>query len=39
MAVAPEKADALLAALTARGEEAVVIGRAVEGEQGRVRII
>jgi selenide,water dikinase len=39
MAVAPEKADALLAALTARGEEAVVIGRAVEGEPGRVRVV
>jgi len=39
MAVAPEKADALLAALAAREEEAVVVGHAVEGEPGRVRVI
>jgi len=39
MAVAPEKADALLAALVARGEEAVIVGSAFDGEPGRVRIV
>jgi len=29
----------LLAALVARGEEAVVVGRAVAGEPGKVRIV
>ena len=39
MAVAPEKADRLIAALVARGEEPVVVGHAVVGEPGRVRIV
>lgn len=39
MAVAPERAEALLAALIARGEEAAIVGRAVAGEPGRVRIV
>jgi hydrogenase maturation factor len=36
MAVAPEKLEALLAALAERGEPARVVGRAVEGELGRI---
>jgi len=39
MAVAPEKADALIAALEARGEEAVIVGRMAEGEAGTIRIV
>ena len=39
MAVAPEKAAALVAALEARGEEAAVVGRMVAGEAGRITIV
>jgi selenide,water dikinase len=39
MAVAPEKADALLAALAARGEEAAVVGRMAAGEAGTIRVV
>ena len=39
MAVAPEKAEALVAALEARGEEAAVVGRMVAGEAGRITIV
>ncbi|KAF0208215.1 MAG: selenide water [Actinobacteria bacterium] len=39
MAVSPERADALLAALAARGEEASVVGRAVAGEPGTITVI
>ncbi len=38
MAVAPERVDALVSALEARGETAAVIGRAVAGKPGRVII-
>jgi selenide,water dikinase len=36
LAVAPEKADELLAALERRGEKAVVVGRMMEGESGTI---
>jgi selenide,water dikinase len=36
MAVAPEKLDALVAALAERGEPAAVVGRALEGEPGHI---
>jgi selenide,water dikinase len=39
MAVAPEKAAALVAALVARGEEAAVVGRMVQGEAGTIRVV
>ncbi len=39
MAVAPEKADRLVAALEARGEESAVVGRMTEGEPGTIRVI
>jgi len=39
MAVAPEKAEELLAALESRGEEAAVVGRMVDGEAGTIRIV
>jgi selenide,water dikinase len=39
MALAPTKLDDLLAALGARGEEASVVGRMVEGEPGRIAIV
>lgn len=39
MAVTPEKADALVAALAARGEEAAIVGRMAEGEAGLIRIV
>ncbi len=39
MAVAPEKAGALIAALEARGEEAAVVGRMVAGESGTITIV
>jgi selenide,water dikinase len=38
MAVAPEKADGLVAALSARGVGAAVIGRAVAGDPGRITV-
>jgi selenide,water dikinase len=39
MAVAPEKAEVLIAALEVRGEEAVIVGRMVAGEAGTIRIV
>ena len=39
MAVAPERADALVAALTARGVASAVIGHALPGEPGHITII
>ncbi len=36
MAVAPEKLDALVAALAERGEPAAIVGRALEGEPGHI---
>ena len=39
MAVTPEKADALVAALAARGEEAAIVGRMAEGEAGLIRVV
>lgn len=39
MAVPAERADALLAALAERGEHGAVIGHAVEGVPGRVRVV
>jgi hypothetical protein len=37
--VTPEKADALVAALAARGEEAAIVGRMAEGEAGLIRVV
>jgi selenide,water dikinase len=39
MAVAPEKAETLLAALAERGEPGIVVGHAIEGTPGEVRVI
>ncbi len=39
MAVAPSRADALLAALASRGEEAAIVGRMADGEAGTIRIV
>lgn len=39
MALEEAKADALLGALAARGEQGVVVGRCVEGRPGAVRIV
>lgn len=39
MAVEPGKVEALLAALEARGESGVVVGRAADGNPGNVRVI
>lgn len=38
MAVAPERADALVTALERRGEAAAVVGRMAEGEPGTIRV-
>jgi selenide,water dikinase len=39
MAVAPDRVEALCRALEARGEEAAVVGRAVDGAAGTIRIV
>jgi selenide,water dikinase len=39
MAIEPDRADALVAALAARGEEAAVVGRMVAGEPGRMKVV
>ncbi len=39
MAIEPERAPALIAALERRGEEAAVVGRMVEGEPGHMRVV
>lgn len=39
IAVPPKKADVLMVRLAAKGEEAAVVGRMVEGEAGTVRVV
>jgi hydrogenase maturation factor len=39
MAVGPDKAEWLLSALEARGEEAVIVGRMTAGEPGAMSVL